>query len=110
MSSLAGPVAEAKYKKKSLLSAILSGGRADYEDFKESVAASQYSAELIEQETKKLVALYSHEIMSVANALMRHGTLGRGAVAMLAPLACAWKETERYNHLSRIAPHRAKQQ
>ena len=109
MSSLAGPIAEAKYKKKSLVSVALSGGLEDFKDAEESLAVSQYNYELIEQETKKLVALYWHEIVSVADALMLHGTLGRGAVAMLAPLACDCKETEEYNHISRIIPYRAKQ-
>src|SRR5215212_5754509 len=111
MGALAGPVAEAKYRKQRLISIILSGGRADFENVEDTldVDASLYDFKFIEQETKKLVALYWDEIVSVADALMLHGTLGRGDVARLAPLACDWKQTERDYHNTRIILHAVKQ-
>ena len=105
MGALAGPVAEAKFRKQSLSSVLLSSGRADFEAIDESFDPDTipYNFKFIERETKKLIALYWDEIVSVADALMLRGTLGWGAVARLAPLACAWKETERDNRDCRQA-------
>jgi hypothetical protein len=111
MGALAGPVAEAKFRKQSLPSVLSSSGRADFEAIDESFDSDTipYNFKFVERETKKLVALYWDEIVSVADALMLHGTLGWGAVARLAPLACDWKETEKDNLDRRLARYGYKQ-
>ena len=81
---LAGPVAEARYSKRSLTVVTLCGGMDDYNSALAYLDGNDARMTAVFAHTGALLRQHWPAVRAVAKALVEHGRVGRGAVAMIA--------------------------
>jgi hypothetical protein len=81
--ALAGPIAEARATKTSLLAVLWSGGSHDMAAARAALEDSRFTYSYAEREARRLVNRHWPAIQAVALALVEHGRVGQGAVAMI---------------------------
>jgi hypothetical protein len=87
IAALAGPIADARARKRSIIGEYLGGGCTDFENAKAALVDSRFDFAYAERQAQQLVRRHWAAITAVAAALVAHRTVGRGAVAMIAAQA-----------------------
>ncbi|MBV9826123.1 MAG: hypothetical protein JO001_10680 [Alphaproteobacteria bacterium] len=83
VSCLAGPIAEARYTKRSLISCPLGRGSSDFENAQAALCESRFTYADAERQAHELVTESWQAIEATASALIVCGTVGQGTLALI---------------------------